>query len=138
MFRLSASSALPVLLALAGGCAPPDPPTYPVEGTVKFEGRPAHGYVIVFSSLSEETKGWSAAGEVGPGGTFSLTTSRDGKDKPGAVAGPHKVVVVPPQIGSGPADLVLVPTRYSNYNTSGLQAEVKAGGASTFPFELVR
>src|SRR5689334_12351381 len=92
---------LPPLVAAAAlglaGCGAKEPALYPVEGTVKFnDGAPADGCVVEFRSEAEATKGLNARGEVGPGGVYRLKTVVNGKERDGAVAGPHRVVVVGP------------------------------------------
>ena len=112
---------------------------YPVSGTVKLGGgqSPA-GCVVEFSSQAEATKGLNARGEVGTDGAFTLKTVINGKEKAGAVAGPHKVVVVPPAASSTPGAPVppAIPTRYLEYAKSGLTAEVKPDGANAVELKL--
>ena len=126
----------PFLLLLLAGCSKPEPATYPVEGKVEFYSRPAIGYYVEFSSQAEETRGINATAEVQNDGTFKLKSMVNGKEKDGAVAGPHKVVVIPPPSGRGPAKIELVPMRYMDYNTSGLTFEVKPGQANEYKVSL--
>jgi hypothetical protein len=129
--------ALGFLVAI--GCGPSEPSVYPVSGTLKLgDGKSPAGCVVEFSSQAEATKGLNARGEVGADGTFALKTTINGKEKAGAVAGSHKVVVVPPAASSTPGAPVppAIPTRYMEYAKSGLTAEVKPEGANAVELKL--
>ena len=126
----------PLVLILLAGCSKPDPVCYPVDGTAEFFGKPAVGFVVEFSSQAEETKGLNASGEVQADGKFTLKTLINGVMKDGAVAGPHKVVVVPPPSGKGPAVITPVPLRYGGYNTSGLTFDVNPEGGNQYRIPL--
>lgn len=126
-------------LLLVAGCGPAEPSVYPVSGTVKLgDGKSPAGCVVEFSSQAEATKGLNARGEVAADGTFAVKTTINGKEKVGAVAGPHKVVVVPPAATSTPGAPVppAIPVRYAEYAKSGLTAEVKPDGANTVELKL--
>jgi hypothetical protein len=127
---------LPFAFLLLAGCAKPEPATYPVEGTAEIGGKPTEGFTVEFSSQAPETKGISATGVVDAQGKFTLVTMIEGKAKPGAVAGPHKVVVIPPPSGTGPAVIAVVPVKYSDYNTTPLTFEVAPAGPNTFAIPL--
>lgn len=85
--------------AVAAGCG--GGRAYPVEGKVVFaDGQPAAelaGGSVVFESAEANV---SATGEIGPDGSFRLTTY---KDHDGAPAGKYKVVVTagdPEEVGA--------------------------------------
>jgi len=85
-------------LVACPGCAKapsvPLPTTYPVTGKVFFEGgQPATGGSVQFRSTTDSSI--SALGEIGPDGSFSLTTHLDGNKLPGTIEGPHEVTVIP-------------------------------------------
>jgi hypothetical protein len=90
---------LPALLAgltllAASGCqkAATLPEIYPVRGKVVFEGgQPLPGGIVTFQSQNEPAV--STSGVIGPDGTFLLHSFKAGIRAPGAVAGPHRVVV---------------------------------------------
>jgi hypothetical protein len=90
------------LLALAAcfqsGCGASDEPlpaTYEVTGSVlAADGQPMPGGMVEFRSTAGES--FSAIGRIQPDGTLSLTTMVNGKKLPGAVAGRHQVIVMPP------------------------------------------
>ena len=128
----------PLVLILLAGCSTPDPVCYPVDGTAELQGKPAEGFTVEFASQAEETKGLSAMGKVGADGKFTLKTMVNGKEKPGAVAGLHKVVVVPPPSGAGPAVIVPLPPHYGDYNTTPLTFEVKPDQPNTYKIPLAR
>ena len=125
------------ILCLAG-CGPLETAVYPTTGSLKLAGgqSPA-GCVVEFSSQAADTKGVNARGEVGADGNYTLKTTLNGKEKDGAVAGPHKVVVIPPPASSTPGSPPPpVPVKYMDYSTSGLTFEVKPGDANTFPITI--
>lgn len=126
-------------LLVAAGCGPAESAVYPVSGTVKLgDGKSPAGCVVEFSSQAEATKGLNARGEVSADGSFALKTTLNGKEKVGAVAGPHKVVVVPPAASSTPGAPVppAIPTKYLEYAKSGLTAEVKPDGTNAVELKL--
>jgi hypothetical protein len=146
-------------VALAAGCADGGPgldrrPTVPVSGVVRAGGRPAAGARVVFTpagGASAERPG--AWGEVGPDGTFRLTTYAAGD---GAVAGEYVVTVVwpgaarprPPAGEDGrvggedgtdadaPAGPDPTAGRYADPKTSPLRRTVSAGTPALDPIDL--
>ena len=124
---------------LAAGCGPADPKLYPVAGSVLFEGKPAAGFMVEFSSQAADTRGLSASGQVAADGSFTLTTRLRGVGRSGAVAGPHLVVVIPPPAAVVPSSAVLpVPIRYADYAMSKLTAEVATEGPNDVRLALSR
>ena len=112
-------------------CRPSDGRTHPLPGSA---GSRIHGRV---SPDVEPTKGLSASGLTDADGAFTLQTRFAGAALPGAVAGTHRVVVIPPPAASGDATEILpVPIRYADYQQSGLTAEVTASGPNAFTFDL--
>lgn len=114
---------LAAVLMVSVGCNS-NPPTYPVKGTVEFEnGRPV--VVGIVECFSEEHK-LNARGDIGPDGSFSLTTFSPGD---GAVAGGHRCVVLQMVIGENitshrPSTVGVVSPKYADYSTSGLSIDV--------------
>lgn len=116
-------------IALVAGCGEPRIPTYPVEGSVKFDtGEPVPSGMVEFRPRGE---GPIACGKLDQFGRFTLRTFATDD---GAVAGKHQVVVVqhlPPQSGpKAPAEhakhqSVLVAPEFASYATSGLSAAIK-------------
>lgn len=127
-----------LLLALTG-CGSRQPPLHAVTGTVRFEGQPAAGFAVEFSSDDAPTKGISAIGVADPQGRFVLETRQAGRQKAGAVAGRHRVVVLPPPaFGDAATTILPVPLRYADYRTSGLTADVQAGQGNEVLLDLNR
>jgi hypothetical protein len=71
------------------------PTTYPVHGKVVFrQGGAFPGGTITFQS--QVNSAVSASSRIGPDGTFELKSFIAGDEAPGALAGLHRVVIVPP------------------------------------------
>jgi hypothetical protein len=85
-----------VLGLLSPGCGSGNPPAYPVSGTVRFEdGTPVRSGLVEFESVELAI---NARSEIGPDGSFQLTTWRVGD---GAVAGKHRALVLQPLVYAG-------------------------------------
>ncbi|MFM8536509.1 MAG: hypothetical protein ACKOES_00345 [Planctomycetaceae bacterium] len=135
--RLACRCVIACLCVTAWGCGPRPPAVHPTAGRILFQGRPAAGFMVEFSSDVEPTKGLSANGLTDADGAFTLQTRFAGAALPGAVAGTHRVVVIPPPAASGDATEILpVPIRYADYQQSGLTAEVTAPGPNAFTYDL--
>jgi hypothetical protein len=135
-------------LAAVGGCAadgPQRPKVVPVNGVVRFNGRPLDGARVTFTSAAG---GISAYGVTDAEGKFTLTTFLPGD---GAVPGKHQVTVVkaeevghptaktaPPVFrpGGAPHPRSLIPPKYGNLATSGLTAEVSEAGDNEVVLDL--
>jgi hypothetical protein len=93
----------PALAALLVGCGgdnqPAFPDLHPVKGVVKRGGQPVVGGSVRFTPEPDRPE-FIVNSEVGPDGTFSLTTVRTtdkaGERKPGAPTGKYRVTYVPP------------------------------------------
>lgn len=117
-----------VVSAVFGGCNR-GPEMAPVSGKVTYKGQPLkHGNILFQPSIGPPAKG-----EIGPDGTFSLSTF---KTNDGAVIGKHRVQVicVDPQAKPAnpdeetPSAKSLIPEKYSNYATSEITVDVVKGG----------
>jgi hypothetical protein len=136
-----------VCLALLSGCGSKLPETAPVVGKVTMNGKPVSSGTIMFCP----EKGRAATGQIGPDGTYSLTTFKPGD---GALLGKHRVTIESvsgtriqsfqelekldrEQGGQTPITAVkwLVPKGYSQFDTTPLTAEV-APGKNTLDFNL--
>jgi hypothetical protein len=116
-------------IALAIGCGEPRIPTYPVQGSVKFDsGEPVPSGMVEFRPQGE---GPIARGKLDQFGRFTLRTFATDD---GAVAGKHRIVVVqhlPPQSGPKAPDehanhqSMLVAPEFASYAKSGLSAEIQ-------------
>jgi hypothetical protein len=121
--RILALSAV-VLVALAG-CGN-YPKTAVVRGTVTYKGKPVPNGTITFIPTDDRP---SATGDIGPDGSYRLTTYRPGD---GAVLGTHKVVIVAmqdmrhqPAEAWTPTPPPIIPLKYTSLATTDLEAEVK-------------
>ncbi|EDL58287.1 peptidase associated/transthyretin-like domain-containing protein [Gimesia maris] len=119
------------------------PPTYPVTGTVKFNGTPLEGATVVFQSNGAQTQ--AAVGRTDKDGNFQMRTFEEGD---GAIAGEHRVTITCVKT-EGPADgtnldeadvvikeTSLIPERYADAQKSGLTATVKPDQENAVTFEL--
>jgi hypothetical protein len=125
-----------VVLATAAGCsarATAPGPTYEVRGKVVLsDGKPLGAGRVVF--IPSGDVGSEAAGEIGPGGSFALTTRADSD---GAEAGSYKVRIEPGPSAPGRAAAPLpFPPRYLDEDISGLVVEVKAEPNALEPIRL--
>jgi hypothetical protein len=110
------------------GCSDGRLPTYPVQGTVRFEdGRAIRVGTVEFRAIDG---GHTARGRIGSDGRFTLSTFRDND---GAVAGMHQVIVLqhfdPAVWKTAHEDPehyeFVISRRYADYDASGLTATVK-------------
>jgi hypothetical protein len=110
-------------LACAAGCGRG---TYPVEGKVVLRGEngPAVKLVGYLVMLQAVDKPLGADGHVQADGTFRVGTHQPGD---GAPPGMYKVVIVPPigDSGDSPRPVSILDPKYENFETSGLEVEVK-------------
>ena len=137
--RALALFTLPILAAFSWGCGSESerPATFSVQGKVSYKGQPVTKGTVTFESDSGQT----ATGEIQPDGTYQLSSFA--KDD-GALPGHHKVMVIAndadPTLmpGSSPGykpPKDLVPKKYSQFNTSGLEATV-AKDKPSYDFDL--
>ena len=111
------------------GCGPkfnttPPPKVYPVKGKVLLaNGEPVSGGIIKFHPKT--TLGAEASSEIGPDGSFQLTTI---VKNDGALPGSYTVSVDPYFKGGRPSKVPAsrVPQKFLAPETSGVTAEVKA------------
>jgi hypothetical protein len=131
LLRSRVVAALALGLAGCGGGSG----TVPVRGTVTYKGKSVPSGTVTFIPDA----GPHATGEIGPDGSYTLTTYKAGD---GAVPGSYKVVVVamedtsnrlPEERASLPPPIV--PTKYTSVATTDLTAQVK-DGENTIDFEL--
>jgi len=137
--RHSRSSLSVALLVATIGCSNGNPKTYEVTGFVRFpDGRPLTSGTIEFQSMDHELQ-IGATSEIDENGEFELGTF---EVDDGAIEGRHRVVVVSShEIGTGAERPGLIEPsklhpRFSDFNTSGLEYEVKPGkNEFTIPVE---
>ncbi|HEY2411265.1 MAG TPA: carboxypeptidase-like regulatory domain-containing protein [Pirellulaceae bacterium] len=107
-----------------------------VHGKVTLpDGKPAAGSQVVFQSGAEKQK-FTARGDVGPDGTFRMSTEKPGDGVP---PGKYNVIVNPPPMvnAEGPY-IVPFNNKFTNFSTSGLEFEVKPGAANDFPIQVTK
>lgn len=122
------------LLAVAFGTAGCNDLTMAdVTGKVTLNGKPLEikpprgAGMVTFVPQDASENGRYAYGEIGPDGTFTMTTPDEGD---GAVLGTYAVMISAGERDSDSeeASLVpLIPRKYGSDQTSGLTAEVKEG-----------
>ena len=133
--------ALAVLVA-AGGCSR-GPKLVPVRGQVFYRDQPLKFGSVMFQP---ESGGQPARATIEPDGTFTLTTYRNGKSKPGAVVGKHLVRITCYEgqraaatgkpTGETYLGRLLIPERYTRFDEDGLTAEVREGSDEPIIFRL--
>ena len=143
--RIARISPWPLVLLLLAGCGSGHPETAPVSGKITYDGNPVTQGKIVFYP----EHGRSATGQIGPDGSYTLTTFDQGD---GAVLGKHRVTIKSTRVtgqeqlpksfaeevaqgqkkdakpAPGAQVQWLVPKEYSTKETSPLRANVKRGG----------
>lgn len=115
------------------GCGPS---LYPAGGTVTYEDGipvPGDGTVVFEGTVGGRLE--MARGAIGPDGRFQLSTLKPGD---GAYAGTYHVKLVPaPSDPDQPTRSPKYHPRYTEFETSGLEFEVKPG-ANEFPITVSR
>jgi hypothetical protein len=118
------------------------PEVHPVSGVVMFNGERLAEAQVFFRPMGG---GKPAYGVTDQKGRFELQTF---EPEDGAVEGTHqvsvrKVELLEPEQPVNPEgelpplrEKSLIPRRYSDFETSGLQAQVTEGGENSFTFEL--
>jgi hypothetical protein len=114
-------------LLLLPGCGGRGPKTARSSGTVTMNGKPLPNVGVTFLPTK---KGPVAVGNTNENGEFTLTTNRKGD---GAVIGKHKVTIGIAQEGQKNPG---IPDSYSEPGTTKLSADVEAGKANVFTFNV--
>jgi hypothetical protein len=125
-------------LLLLSGCSP-GKQMVPVSGRVLYNGKPLDFGTVML----QPERGQPAVGAIQPSGAFSLTTYKEGD---GAVVGKHRVRITcyePQRSPSLPknSEIIslgkpLIPAKYANYATSGLEVEISVGRNEPLVFRL--
>jgi hypothetical protein len=122
-----------LLITFFVGCGPG---MQPVRGKVTLpDGKPAAASQVVFES-EQEGKKISARGDVRQDGSYELSTFKPGDGVP---PGKYKVQVNPPPMvnAEGP-NTSPFNAKFSNFQTSGLEFEVKVGHRNEFPIQVTK
>jgi len=122
-----------LLVCCFAGCGPG---LQPVRGKVTLpDGKPAAGSQVVFEGTAAGKK-VSARGDVGPDGSYVMSTFKPGDGVP---PGKYKVQVNPPPMVNAEGPYVSpFHAKFSNLETSGLEFEVKRGGENEFPIQVTK
>jgi len=131
-----------LMCCLIVGCAEKkaEPEVVPVTGKVLLDGEPLEFGTVTFQPL----RGQPAKGEIQPDGTFELSTFAPGD---GAPVGKHQVRITcyesqrPGAEQNTNAETLgesLIPEKYLNFATSGIEVSVVSGGNKPFLFQLTR
>ncbi|MDY0170678.1 MAG: hypothetical protein RBS80_29320 [Thermoguttaceae bacterium] len=122
-------------LCLLSGCGERRP-LAPVTGLVLYNGKPLESGTVFF----QPEYGQPATAIIQPDGTFALQTTGEGI---GAVVGRNRVRVacyeaqpVTDEQGEGTLGRLLIPRKYTDYQTSGLTVEVVSGQNEPIRIEL--
>ena len=130
---VAATLALAALTTSLAGCGSGDGKTYRAGGTVVFkDGAPMRGGKIELSPMGEvnSASGKSLpnpAGVIEKDGTFQLTTYRPFD---GDLSGRYRAIVQELQYETKlgqPPPKPTIDSRYTRYDTSGLEVEIKEG-----------
>ena len=131
-----------LLLALAAvvGCGR-GPQRAHVEGKVLYEGEPLQFGTVMFQPPS----GQPSQARIRSDGTFTMETFGHG---PGAIVGRRRVRITSYESDAPGAEAameeeaatgrMLIPARYGEYATSGLEVEIHPGRNEPIIFELTR
>jgi hypothetical protein len=108
----------------------------PVHGKVTLaDGKPAANSQVVFESEQEGTK-VSARGDVREDGSYELSTYKPGDGVP---PGKYRVQVNPPPMVNAEGPYISpFHAKYSNFQTSGLEFEVKSGQKNEFQIQVTK
>ncbi|WP_439622684.1 hypothetical protein [Gemmata sp.] len=90
---------------------------------------------VVLEGVGADGKGYSASGTIDENGNFALITERPGD---GAVLGKNKVLIAPYMPAPDRIPPRIIDTKFEAFATSGLEADVTAGGPNDFTFTVER
>jgi hypothetical protein len=106
--------------------------TYPAGGVVKLkDGQPLAGATVSFLSPQNDV----ARAVTDAEGKFQLGTF---EETDGAVAGKHRVAVLPQIVRGSTSGGVEVHSRFTTAETSGIEVEVTPDGENQFQIEVER
>lgn len=133
-----------VIVATVVGCGSKSdgPVTYPVTGVVTLADQPVADAIVTFQPRSTDAGAAGAQATSGPGGTFEVTLILDGgrAEKKGLPAGAYDVTVTkietPKSIEMGSQPKNVLPAKYADAKSSGLEATVETEGENRFEFKL--
>ena len=146
--RVSLQACLLVGLIVVGAGCSNRVSVYPVEGIVKYNGKPMQGGgTIAFVPLGKQ-EGKTAAGEIDQNGNYKLTTYTPGD---GSMAGEFRVVIIqvtdqepestedgqaPAKAGTSVPVAARIPLGYADHYNSPLKAKVEPTDKNELNFDL--
>ena len=138
---MATTLAITAALGVCTGCGESLPPTVRVHGKVTWKGEPLSDGKVVFQpeEIAEGLPRRPATGDLGPDGTYELTTFRKGD---GAVPGRYAVLVhsyiSQPTMSNPSAPYIWrIPDRYGDSKQTELSATVSRDkGDVTLDFEI--
>lgn len=149
IYRLGVFATLAVFAAAAGGCGKQPSGGAPVTGQVTQNGMPVQGASITFVPAAGGTAGFAmtdaegkytvrtAQGEGLPPGSYQVTVTKTDAPPPQNTVSDQDPAYVPPDPNAPPPVIKdLLPAKYKDVQSSGLTADVKAGGKNEFSFPL--
>jgi hypothetical protein len=123
--------------AVLGGCgkALSVPSTVPVNGVVKYKGKPLQGIRVTLHSQGGSTKpAFVPTGQTGPDGKFKLSTGKPGN---GAPPGTYVVTFEKPEIsGFVETEVDAFRGKFSDPAQSKWTVTIEKGENALQPFEL--
>lgn len=124
-------------LAAVAGCGHSDSlpklTVYEVKGQVLLpDGKPLQGGFIYFVPKAGDLP-LTPSGEISPDGTFTVTTGGSGD---GAPAGEYKIRIETPQFRAAKNQKPLIPPKYQDEDSSGLEITVRAEPNHLEPIQL--
>lgn len=147
-------------VVLLVGCADSGPAVQYVEGVVLLEGTPVEGAIVAFSPVDPQ-KGMAAVGTTDSSGKFKLTAVQGGAPDGGTTVGQYKVAITKNSVSTMSAEEAqqmqndpnygkatrlsappkvtsVIPKKYNNPETSGVEVTVKQGSntGDDFKFDL--
>jgi hypothetical protein len=129
VFRIVAATMLVIVAGCGSGLQP-------VRGTVTLQdGKPAAGSQVVFEG-GPVGKSVTARGDVMSDGSYELGTYKPGDGIP---PGMYKVQVNPPPMVNAEAAYVSpFNAKFSSFQTSGLEFEVKSGQKNEYAIKVTK
>jgi hypothetical protein len=128
---------LAMTVALVAGCGESGASKYPVTGKVNYQGKPLPLGTVMFVP----DNGPPAMSMIGADGTYRLEAT-PGKQRVSVVAMPPQQGRPDPTVDGGidttgfPVPKSLVPQKYNEYRTSGIEVEVKPTGENQIDINL--
>ncbi|MGD0656166.1 MAG: hypothetical protein ABSA16_17655 [Thermoguttaceae bacterium] len=115
--NISLAAILLLFFALISGCGDNLPQRVPVSGQVLLDGKPLETGTLSIQSPGQR----SSYATLGPGGKFSISTF---SENDGLMIGKHPVAVISKENINGKTVKWLIPKKYTDIATSGLEIDV--------------